>query len=54
MLCSFPLSPTSPDGIPFALAQRLDLAVGDEGVIGRRVVLWEGQIVVGEGIIGWN
>jgi hypothetical protein len=35
--------------------QRLNLGVGDTGVVGRTVsVVDEHQVVVGEGIIGWN
>lgn len=35
--------------------QRLDLGVGETGVVGRTVsVLDEHQIVIGEGILGWN
>ena len=35
--------------------RRLDLGVGGTGVVGRTVsVMNEQQVVVGEGIIGWN
>jgi hypothetical protein len=35
--------------------QRIDLGVGETGVVGRAVsVLDEQQVVIGEGIIGWN
>jgi hypothetical protein len=35
--------------------ERLNLGVGDTGVVGRTVsVVDEHQVVVGEGIIGWN
>ncbi|EME79400.1 uncharacterized protein MYCFIDRAFT_212209 [Pseudocercospora fijiensis CIRAD86] len=36
------------------LAPRMDLGVGGDGVIGRRVSLIQNQILVGQGIIGWN
>jgi hypothetical protein len=40
------------------LPQRLDLGVGDTGIIGRKVSVMAGSIngptAVAEGIIGWN
>ncbi|KAF7189378.1 hypothetical protein HII31_09356 [Pseudocercospora fuligena] len=36
------------------LAPRMDLGVGGDGIIGRRVSLIQNQILVGQGIIGWN
>jgi hypothetical protein len=40
------------------LPQRLDLGVGDVGIIGRRVSVMtsstKGPLTVAEGIIGWN
>jgi hypothetical protein len=40
------------------LPQRLDLGVGDIGIIGRRVSVMtsstKGPLTVAEGIIGWN
>ena len=40
------------------LPQRLDLGVGDAGIIGRRVSVMtgstKGPLTVAEGIIGWN
>ncbi|KAF2704925.1 hypothetical protein K504DRAFT_449003 [Pleomassaria siparia CBS 279.74] len=40
------------------LDRRLDLGVGDDGIIGRRVSLLisstEGPLAIAEGIIGWN
>lgn len=42
------------DRVPFSLERRLDLGVGGEGIIGRRVSFLQGRCVLGEGIIGWN
>ena len=40
------------------LRQRLDLGVGDSGIIGRKVSVMarsmNGSMAVAEGIIGWN
>jgi hypothetical protein len=36
------------------LTRRLELGVSEEGIIGRRVSVVEGDRVVAEGIIGWN
>lgn len=40
------------------LSQKLDLGVGDAGIIGRRVSVMtgstQGPLTVAEGIIGWN
>ena len=41
-------------GATFQLGTYLDLGVGGDGVIGRRVSLRDSQQVVGEGIMGWN
>jgi hypothetical protein len=41
-------------GAKFPLRMRLDLGVGGNGVIGRRVSLLASGRVVGEGIMGWN
>ena len=67
VLHSFPLAPyASPAAVvssagivdSFQLPTRLNLGVGGEGVIGRRVSLVRrtavGARVVGVGIIGWN
>lgn len=41
--------------IASTVLRRLDLSVGGTGVVGRTVsVMNEQQVVVGEGIIGWN
>ena len=38
-----------------ALNQRLNLGVGGDGIVGRRIsVLGEGNQILGEGIIGWD
>jgi len=42
------------NGHAFSLDQSLDLGVGGDGVIGRRVSFVHQQIVLGEGILGWN
>lgn len=40
------------------LPQKLDLGVGNDGIIGRRVSVMmgstKGPLIVAEGIIGWN
>ena len=41
-------------GMSFPLKLRLDLGVGGEGIIGRRVSLLAGHVVIGEGIVGFN
>lgn len=41
-------------GAPFAIGRDLNLAVGRDGVIGRRVSLLSGGRVIRVGIIGWN
>lgn len=41
-------------GVPFQLLSRLNLTVGGNGIIGRRVSLLAGQTVLGQGIVGWN
>ncbi|RMY25513.1 hypothetical protein D0867_00679, partial [Hortaea werneckii] len=40
--------------LPFSLATKLDLSVGETGVIGRRASLVLADQVLGEGVIGWN
>lgn len=42
------------NGHAFSLDHSLDLGVGGDGIIGRRVSLVREQTVLGEGIIGWN
>ena len=42
------------NGHPYSLEHSLDLGVGGDGIIGRRVSLVREQTVLGEGIIGWN
>ncbi|GAB1730719.1 hypothetical protein NU195Hw_g8156t1 [Hortaea werneckii] len=39
---------------PFSLATKLDLSVGETGVIGRRASLVLADQIMGEGVIGWN
>lgn len=41
-------------GDRFQLSTTLDLSVGGDGIIGRRVSLIEGGSVIGGGIMGWN
>lgn len=41
-------------GTAFDLNARLDLGVGGDGIIGRRVSLIGDERVIGEGIMGWN
>ena len=36
------------------LDSRLVLGVGGDGIIGRSVSMVRGDVVLGEGIIGWN
>ncbi|RMY72583.1 hypothetical protein D0863_04431 [Hortaea werneckii] len=38
----------------FSLATKLDLSVGETGVIGRRALLVFADQILGEGVIGWN
>jgi hypothetical protein len=38
----------------FSLPRKLDLGVGGEGIIGRRVGLMRQTQLVRQGIIGWN
>ncbi|KAM0717118.1 hypothetical protein Q7P37_006970 [Cladosporium fusiforme] len=55
ILHRFPLPTLARHGQAFDLAQKLDLGVGGEGIIGRRVSFVMGREgVVGEGILGWN
>lgn len=42
------------DSEPFSTGRTLDLGVGGDGVIGRRVSFLVGGRVLGEGVIGWN
>ena len=42
------------NGHAFSLEHSLDLGVGGDGIIGRRVSLVREQTVLGEGIVGWN
>jgi hypothetical protein len=42
------------NGHAFSLEHSLDLGVGGDGIIGRRVSFVNHQTVLGEGIIGWN
>lgn len=42
------------NGHAFSLDHRLDLGVGGDGIIGRRVSFVNEQTVLGEGIIGYN
>ena len=42
------------DGHAFSLDHKLDLGVGGDGIIGRRVSFVNQHTVLGEGIIGWN
>lgn len=41
-------------GVPFVLQSRLSLGVGGDGIIGRRVSLLAGHVVLGDGIAGFN
>lgn len=58
-LYSFSLDP-SLDTSSMCLSEKLDLGVGERGVIGRRVsvmtssVVGRGDMVVAEGVMGWN
>ena len=46
---------TQKTAIASTLLQRLNLSVGETGVVGKTVsVLDEHKVLVGEGIIGWN
>lgn len=54
ILHRFSLPRTLKAGVPFALPSKLDLSVGGNGVIGRRVSLLAGHVVLAEGILGWN
>ncbi|CAO2657237.1 Nn.00g033630.m01.CDS01 [Neocucurbitaria sp. VM-36] len=55
-LCTFPL--TSGLDSTMQLPQRLDLGVGNAGIIGRRISViagsTQGTLTLAEGIIGWN
>lgn len=54
VLHRFAVPGSAVDHVPFSLGRRLDLGVGGEGIIGRRVSFLQGREVIGEGIIGWN
>lgn len=54
MLHKFAVPGSAVDHVPFRLEGRMDLGVGGEGIIGRRVSFMQGRRVLGEGIIGWN
>ncbi|KAK3680537.1 hypothetical protein LTR37_021189 [Vermiconidia calcicola] len=41
-------------GAGFSLQTKLDLGVGGDGIIGRRVTLLGGYVLLGQGIFGWN
>ncbi|KAK3719560.1 hypothetical protein LTR37_004418 [Vermiconidia calcicola] len=41
-------------GAGFSLQTKLDLGVGGDGIIGRKVSLLDGHVVLAEGIVGWN
>lgn len=53
ILHAFPLEMTTREQ-PFSLPRKLDLGVGGEGVIGRRVGLVRQAQVLRQGIIGYN
>ncbi|KAG9518591.1 hypothetical protein KCV07_g5565, partial [Aureobasidium melanogenum] len=52
VLHAFPLSTFTTQS--FSLPRKLDLGVGGEGIIGRRVGLVRHTQVLRQGIIGWN
>ncbi|KAI4816116.1 hypothetical protein E4T44_10627 [Aureobasidium sp. EXF-8845] len=52
ILHAFPLSAFTTES--FSLPRKLDLGVGGEGIIGRRVGLVRQTQVLRQGIIGWN
>ena len=54
ILHRFAVPKSLPTGAYFPLDSKVDLGVGGEGVIGRRVSLMSDHILVGEGIMGWN
>ncbi|SMR53114.1 unnamed protein product [Zymoseptoria tritici ST99CH_1A5] len=54
ILHMIPLPHSIQPDVPFDLGRRLDLGVGGEGIIGRRVSFVTGGRVVGEGVMGWN
>lgn len=54
ILHRFALPAVARDRVPFLLASVLDLGVGGDGVIGRRVSFVQDRAVVGQGIIGFN
>ena len=37
-----------------ALNENLSISVGQDGIIGRRVSMMRGGVVVGDGIVGYN
>jgi hypothetical protein len=52
ILHAFPLSTFTTES--FSLPRKLDLGVGGEGIIGRRVGLVRQTQLLRQGIIGWN
>ena len=54
ILHRFALPAVARDSVPFLLASPLDLGVGGDGVIGRRVSFVQDRALVGQGIIGFN
>lgn len=54
VLHRFAIPPQSIPGAAFHLNAKLNLGVGGDGIIGRRVSLLHGQVVAAEGVIGWN
>lgn len=54
ILHRFTVPHVASNGQAFSLEHSLDLGVGGDGIIGRRVSLVREQTVLGEGIIGWN
>jgi hypothetical protein len=52
ILHAFPLSTFTTES--FNLPRKLDLGVGGEGIIGRRVGLVRQTQLLRQGIIGWN
>lgn len=42
------------DGSAFKLKSRVNLGVGGDGIIGRRVSFVQNSVLVSEGIMGWN
>ncbi|KAK6532074.1 hypothetical protein TWF694_003236 [Orbilia ellipsospora] len=42
------------DNCEISLSSRLDLGVGGQGIIGRKMTLMNSRQVIAEGIVGWN